>query len=64
MNMLRLEQGCSWQTFEAATGTSRERLHELWGRAVRMGLVEAERVQATALGYRHLDSVLAMFLHG
>jgi oxygen-independent coproporphyrinogen-3 oxidase len=62
MNALRLRDGVAVEDFEIRTGLAREALEPLWQGLVADGLVRADRIAATALGFKHLDTVLQRFL--
>jgi oxygen-independent coproporphyrinogen-3 oxidase len=64
LNALRLREGFTRRQLEAATATSARSLVEQLEAARERGLLErvAGRWRATALGYTHLDSLLADFL--
>lgn len=62
LNALRLADGVSQGCFEARTGLSLESLAPLWEPLVADGLVQADRIATTELGWRHLDTVLQRFL--
>lgn len=62
MNALRLVDGTDIGRFEATTGLDAARLQPLWEQLTDEGLVRADRLATTALGLRHLDTVLQRFL--
>jgi putative oxygen-independent coproporphyrinogen III oxidase len=64
LNALRLREGFTRGELEAATDTTADSLFEQLGAARQRGLLEcvAGRWRASALGYTHLDSLLADFL--
>ncbi|MEQ8858304.1 MAG: radical SAM family heme chaperone HemW [Pseudomonadales bacterium] len=62
LNALRLADGVSHDCFEARTGRGREDLLAQWRPLVDEGLVRSDRIAATELGWRHLDTLLQRFL--
>ena len=62
MNALRLSDGVSFELFTQRTGVPFETISEQWQTLVNQGLVCEERLAATPLGYRHLDSLIQRFL--
>ncbi len=64
LNALRLTEGFSEDLLRSRTGHDFTSLEALWAQPVRQGLLERERdrMRATALGRRFLDSLLAEFL--
>ncbi len=62
LNALRLVEGTSWNTFSERTGIPPLADEPIWKRGCELGLLRTDRVATTQMGYRHLDSVLTMFL--
>ncbi len=62
LNALRLVEGTSWDVFTERTGLAPMHDDPTWRRGCALGLLQSDRVATTPLGYRHLDSVLTMFL--
>ncbi len=62
LNALRLVEGTSWGTFSERTGLPPMADEPIWKRGCALGLLRTDRVATTPMGYRHLDSVLTMFL--
>ncbi|MCZ6644499.1 MAG: radical SAM family heme chaperone HemW [Gammaproteobacteria bacterium] len=62
MNALRLSDGVPFELFTQHTGLALEAISERWQELVDLELVSDERLAATALGYRHLDSLIQRFL--
>jgi oxygen-independent coproporphyrinogen-3 oxidase len=62
MNALRLVDGVPFEHFEASTGVPWEHLASQWHEAVQQGLVRDTHIAATALGYDHLNALIARFL--
>lgn len=62
MNALRLVDGAEVERFERTTGLDRACLQPVWDGLAAHGLVRRDRLATTALGLRHLDTVLQRFL--
>ena len=62
LNALRLRDGVSFDTFTARTGLSKDVISDRWRRLCMQGLVQADRIATTALGYRYVDSIVSEFL--
>lgn len=62
MNVLRLFDGVEFELFTQRTGLPIEVIDERWQSLVDLGLASEERLTATPLGYRHLDSLIQRFL--
>ncbi len=62
MNALRLRDGVSHGCFELRTGLDLATLAPHWQPLAEQGLVHRDRIAATELGWRHLDTVLQRFL--
>ena len=63
LNALRLREGVSFECFTDRTGLDPQvALQPTWSELAALGLVEPEKIAATALGYRYLDSVVQRFL--
>ncbi|MCZ6619966.1 MAG: radical SAM family heme chaperone HemW [Gammaproteobacteria bacterium] len=62
MNALRLSAGVSFELFTERSGLPFEVIAKRWRALVDQGLVREERLAATPLGYRHLDSLVQYFL--
>lgn len=62
MNALRLVDGCDFAVFEQRTGLGRQVLESQWRELAAQGLVSEDRLAATELGLRYLDTVLQRFL--
>ena len=62
MNALRLLDGVSFELFTNRTGLPFATIREQWQILVDEGLASEERLAATPLGYRHLDSLIQRFL--
>ena len=63
MNALRLSDGCPTERFERRTGLALSRVERALSRLRERGLLaeRADRLVATALGFRHLDELLVEF---
>ncbi len=62
MNVLRLQDGAAWSTFEEKTGLLFEEIQGEWKKLTEKGLVVAGRCKTTKLGYKHIDSILQTFV--
>ncbi|BES69658.1 radical SAM family heme chaperone HemW [Marinobacter nanhaiticus D15-8W] len=62
MNVLRLEQGVEEAAFEARTGLPLQEIAAILSALRSDGLLEKDRLQATPLGQRYLNSILERFL--
>ena len=62
LNQLRLRQGCSEAEFAARTGLNISALEPALSKARAQGLIVADRIQTTDLGWRFLNEVIERFL--
>ena len=63
LNVLRLPDGQPWRAFEDTTGlASAEYLQPIWQHWVQKGMLRADRIAATPLGYRYIDTILQSFI--
>lgn len=64
MNALRLKEGFALADYKLRTGLETLNLEPGLSQAMQQGMLEhnTNRIRATALGYRHLDGLLAMFM--
>ena len=62
MNVLRLQDGADWRTFEEKTGLLFEDIKGEWEKLSEKGLVEPGRCKTTELGFRFIDSILQAFV--
>lgn len=62
MNVLRLEEGAEEAAFEARTGLPLQEIAAILSALRSDGLLEKDRLQATPLGQRYLNSILERFL--
>lgn len=62
MNVLRLEEGVEEAAFEARTGLPLQEIAAILSALRSDGLLEMDRLQATPLGQRYLNSILERFL--
>lgn len=62
LNQLRLRAGCSESSFTQRTGLGLEAIAQPLAECRRLGLIEADRLQTTALGWRYLNDVVERFL--
>ena len=63
MNALRLTDGVDMALFEHRTGIAFATVAEVVGELADWGLMHRDRLALTEYGYRHLDAVVARFLH-
>lgn len=62
MNVLRLDEGVEEAAFEARTGLPLQEIAAILSALRSDGLLEMDRLQATPLGQRYLNSILERFL--
>ena len=62
MNALRLVGGVPRRLFKARTGLSWRVVEPVWRKTTELGLTESDRIAATPLGLRHLDTLVQYFL--
>lgn len=63
LNVLRLPDGQPWRAFEDTTGlASAEYLQPIWQHWVQKGMLRADRIATTPLGYRYIDTILQSFI--
>ena len=62
LNALRLTEGVSARTFTERTGLDTSALQPAWSELAAQGLLETERLAATEIGFRYLDSLIDRFL--
>ena len=62
LNALRLPDGVAESLFNARTGLPTATIAAKWKRQQELGLMRDDRLAATPLGLRHLDSVVSEFL--
>ena len=63
LNVLRLPEGLPWNAFEETTGlASAQYLQPTWKQWVQKGMLRADRIATTPLGYRYIDTILQSFI--
>lgn len=63
LNVLRLPEGLPWNAFEETTGlASAQYLQPIWKQWVQKGMLRADRIATTPLGYRYIDTILQSFI--
>ena len=63
LNVLRLPEGLPWRAFEDSTGlASTQYLLPIWQQWVQKGMLRADRIATTPLGYCYIDTILQSFI--
>ena len=62
MNALRLVDGVERSLFETRTGLPWSTVQPAWEKTTGLGLTESDRIAATPLGLKHLDTLIQYFL--